>query len=349
MIIYPNCSNNVYEFDEFFSDFQKAMVNGDLEKADLIIDEYLNSEDFIAHKIGYGLSAHIIKHTALLDMTEKIIKKCIEKNTIENLEKLGPENATVQKQNLDFCFYYSQHAWILWKKEQYKEAKEKIEKALEYQSLTNFQPEPQELLRLGIIRYYTGDEKEGWDIILQALVMDTQIENQDPEYKTVLEKIILQKTDGKEDATVFIKNYRARNRMSAPELMLTTFDDHPVELGKHKGKVIFVNFFSPNCGSCRMELPKVRQMYDRFSSRDDILFLFVLNKPQMKQQAVKLMEGFGYKDVTLCTLKNGIVWQYIPGEPTIWILDKEGKIAGQHLGYRDGDESIYEEEILGLL
>jgi len=36
-------------------------------------------------------------------------------------------------------------------------------------------------------------------------------------------------------------------------------------------------------------------------------------------------------------------------EPTIWIVEQNGKIIYKHIGYRQGDEILYEKEVEKLI
>ena len=284
----------------------------------------------------------------LLDLSEQLVQKCIQENSIDNLKRLGTENANEQKQNIDFVYYYSQYAWILWKKEKYSEAGVKIKKAIEYQIRTGLETKGQELLRLGIIEYY-NDNKKGWPKIQKALLAETDIEKQDEDYQKALEKIITIELGHDINPEQYLETYRKENRQAAPELTLISFDKIEINLNKQQGKILFINFFSPNCGSCRYELPEIKKIYNQYSDNEDVMFLFILDKPYMRTESIKLFKKFGYENVSIFKVKSGSVWDYIEGEPTTWIIDRNGKFAYRHFGYRSGIEEIYKKELNKLL
>lgn len=309
---------------------------------------YMNSEAFIAHTAGYAILPEIMKYPELLDISEELVQKCIQENTPDNLRRLGEENATEQKQYIDYVYYYSQYAWILWKKCDYAEADTMIDKSMDYQDKTGAKPGAQELLRLGIIKYY-NDNNEGWALIKQALLAEYDIEKQDADYEIALNKIITAELGNDTNPEGYIDAFRQENRQAAPELVLVSFKDDELEIINQSGRILFINFFSPNCGSCRQELPKVKEIYDEFAGHPDVLFLFILDKPDMKNESLDLFQEIGYENAPLYTVKSHSAWDYIRAEPTIWILDRDGRFAYKHTGYQPGIEETFRKELDKIL
>jgi len=204
------------------------------------------------------------------------------------------------------------------------------------------------LLRLGMIEYYNNNKHKGWENILQAVLLDNQIEKQDSAYLTNLNKIILEKTNNQTEVNEFFKDYREQNRDLVPKIEIKTFENQVIKIDQNKGKVLFINFFSPLCGTCQQELPMVNNLYKKYSQRDDILFILINNDKDMEKEAIDLIAKIGFEDVTLGVVENGSSWDYITEEPTIWIVNKHGRIVKKHLGYNKGDEKIYQQEILSL-
>ena len=347
LFILIQCGNN-NEFDKQQHQFQQYINERNwLELKELVLN-YMNSEEFIAHMGGFGILPEIMRFPELLDLSEQLVQKCIQENTINNLKRLGADNANEQKQNIDFVYYYSQYAWILWKKERYSDALVNIKKAIEYQIKTGLETKAQELIRFGIIEYYNG-HKEGWSKIQKALIAESDIEEQDDDYKKAMERIIAIELGHEINFEQYIETYRKENRETVPELTLISFDNNEIHLNNQLRKILFINFFSPNCGSCRYELPKIKKIYDQYSHRQDIMFLFILDKPKMKNESIKLLEKFEYKNTKIFTIKDGSAWDYIEGEPTTWIIDRDGKFSYKHLGYKSGIEKIYKQELDKLL
>jgi len=56
-----------------------------------------------------------------------------------------------------------------------------------------------------------------------------------------------------------------------PDLELAGADGGTVKLSQLKGNVILLNVWATWCGPCRMELPIVQRMYDRYSDRNFVV------------------------------------------------------------------------------
>ena len=298
--------------------------------------------------IYFNIGNEIIPYDSLLGLAEQVVKKGIEVNTIENLRIIYPDMSKLEiiyQQKLEFSRLYSQYAWIMWKKNQLKIAFENIKKAMSYIA----SPTPDDYLRLGIIEYDNNKKQQGWDHIAKALITDTIVELEDPGYRKAIDKVIIDKFGTEQDPTAFVAEYRRQNKQMIPNLTLITLENTKIKTRQYDGQVIFVNFFSPTCSSCRQEILSLKNLYESFSTRNDVVFIFILNRPNLKQEAIAMFKKSGIAKPVIATLEKGSVWDLIPAEPSIWITDKAGKIAFRHSGYKRGDELIYQRKLSILI
>ena len=98
-----------------------------------------------------SLLVPILSHGKLLDLAEKVVKKGIEVNTLENIqEHFGSLSSNLEfQQKLEFGRLYSHYAWVFRLRGQYLKAKETIEKAIEYKR-QSAKPDAEDYFRLGI-------------------------------------------------------------------------------------------------------------------------------------------------------------------------------------------------------
>ncbi len=53
----------------------------------------------------------------------------------------------------------------------------------------------------------------------------------------------------------------------SPDFTLKDLDDHDVSLSQFKGKVVLVNFWATWCGPCKIEIPWLVELQDRYAAR----------------------------------------------------------------------------------
>jgi thiol-disulfide isomerase/thioredoxin len=334
------------------TDSKEVTTSDEIERLKSRVKQFLSLDDSNPitrnSHIYFNIVTEILPYDALLGLAAEVAKKGIEVNTVENLHKTHQDMSKLEilhQQKLEFGRLYSQYAWILYKKNQLENAFDNIKKAMSYIS----SPTPDDYLRLGIIEYGKGKKQQGWDHITKALVTDTIVEVEDPGYRKAIDKVIKDKFGEEQDPAAFIAEYRRQNTEMIPNLILVTLENTKIKTHQYDGQVIFVNFFSPRCGSCKQEIASLKNLHERFSKINDVVFIFILNWPNLKQEAIDLFEKSGINKPVIAVLEKGTAWDLIPGEPSIWITDKAGKIAFRHTGYKQGDELIYQRKLSRLI
>lgn len=91
-----------------------------------------------------------------------------------------------------------------------------------------------------------------------------------------------------------------------PAYSAAYIDGKPFQLATEKGNVVFVNVWATWCGPCRMEIPELQKLHDKYSSR-------------------------GFKVVGVSVDDSGIdgVKQFVKDEKISYpiVIDAEGKLA----------------------
>jgi len=330
----------------FLGHLERAVSDGDLARARSLTEEYLESEDFHSH-VGLVTVEQIVPHPELLDLAETVIMKSIRENTVENLARLHPQMGNARHQKVEFGRLYSLYAWILWKRDRPQEALSMMEQAMVYIEETGGST-AEDRLRLGILEYGNG-RKKGWEHVGRGLLMDSLVERRDPGYGTAIAQIVRDMHGEQEDPDEFVPEYRHRHADKVPDTGFIALNGERVRLDRLGNKVLLVNFFSPLCGSCRQEIPSLKGMYDALRSEPDLAFLFILNQPNLKQDALSMFGEAGISDPTILTVENGSAYDLISTEPTVWVVERSGKIVAKYTGYRTGDEVVYRETLMDWL
>ena len=99
-----------------------------------------------------------------------------------------------------------------------------------------------------------------------------------------------------------------------------------------------------------MELPRLEKIWNTFE--DDGLSIVAIQSDQDREKGLRLVEE---KGLTFHILhneeENDVVNSLLrsEGNPSTFIIDREGRVLSYHLGFQDGDEAKLEKEISDLL
>lgn len=329
--------------EALFGRVQAAVAAQRWEEARQGVAGYATAADFSAHA-GGALAELLVPHDELLGAAEALLGRCVEANTLDNLALLGPANATELKRSMDFGWFHSTRALVHLKQGRLDRADSAMAAALSH--LTgNAKPQPVDLLRAGLIDWQLGRLERGWARIGEAVVLDATVEGQDPYYPVALAAVVAARTGWGQTVDGYLAAWRRDHAPEAPDLAFATADGEHFTLRQRRGTALLVNFFSPACGSCQQEIPAVKALCDSVRARGDAEVLFVLNNPALAEGVPRLFARAGIESPAVVTLTAGSAYDHIPGEPTVWIVDPEGRIVARHTGYRPGDEAAYAREL----
>ncbi|MEK9629706.1 MAG: TlpA disulfide reductase family protein [Nitrospinota bacterium] len=123
--------------------------------------------------------------------------------------------------------------------------------------------------------------------------------------------------------------------VDAPNFTLKNLEGKEVSLRDFRGKYVLVNFWATWCGPCKIEMPSLETLYQRFKNKNFVLLAvsndmygativkpFVrahkLNFPVLLDQRLKASNLFGVVSL-----------------PTTFMIDPKGKIIGALYGAED--------------
>ena len=141
---------------------------------------------------------------------------------------------------------------------------------------------------------------------------------------------------------------RAAPNARAPDFTLRQIDGPNLRLGEQRGRVVLVNFWATWCGPCRVELPHLSRLHDKYRSSG--LLLLGVNIDEDPTVAKALVSKMGLTFPVLLDSKKEVVGNYdLNAMPATVLIDRDGRVRHLHRGYKEGVEVLYEQQVRALL
>ena len=135
----------------------------------------------------------------------------------------------------------------------------------------------------------------------------------------------------------------------APDWTLPTLTGEMVSLADLKGKVVLLDFFYKSCAPCCAALPVLQSLHEKYKDKGFVMIgIDPIDDPEKDEMADFLAKrGITY---TILFSERELSDTYrIAGYPTLYFLNREGKIAKMDIGFKKGMEEELEAELVKLL
>ena len=125
----------------------------------------------------------------------------------------------------------------------------------------------------------------------------------------------------------------AEKRPEAPyDWAVTSLDGKALPLEELKDRVVFLNFWATWCGPCRKELPSLQKLVEGLKDEPVAMVFVSREDPEVVSGFLK-KNGWTIPAYTIDGEPPHVLDS--PSLPTTFILDRQGRIALQHVGTAD--------------
>lgn len=135
----------------------------------------------------------------------------------------------------------------------------------------------------------------------------------------------------------------------APEWSLPTLAGDTVHLADLKGKVVLVDFFYKSCAPCCAALPTLQSFHEKYKDRGLVVVGIDPYDDPAKDEMSKFLAKRGITYTVLFSNRELSATYRIYGFPTLFFIDREGKIVKIHTGFSKDMGTELEEQLLKML
>ena len=135
----------------------------------------------------------------------------------------------------------------------------------------------------------------------------------------------------------------------APAYGARSLDGDSVEFNQLRGKPLLVNLWATWCGPCRVEMPEIQELYERYGDQVQVVGVS-LDSRGSEAQVRRFIENLGVTFSILLDPDERVVRQFKTiGVPATFLIDAEGTLRhrwwGQYRPLSDDNIAILESVI----
>ena len=157
-------------------------------------------------------------------------------------------------------------------------------------------------------------------------------------------------------AEMIVKDYKPRKSVKplgrgkpAPEWTLPTLSGDSISLADLRGKIVLIDFFYKSCAPCCAALPTLQRMHEKYKDQGVVIIGIDPIDDPVKDDMADFIEkrSVGY---TVVFSDRELPQKYrVTGYPTLFFINREGKIVKYHEGFSASMEEEVEKQIQKML
>ena len=136
-------------------------------------------------------------------------------------------------------------------------------------------------------------------------------------------------------------NTNADTAQSAPDFTLNDLSGNQVSLSEHKGKPVLLDFWATWCPPCRKSIPELVDLQRRYGDQGLVILGISMDDPrQVNNKDLLAFKDYFKINYTILRASQDVVQDYFANGsisiPTMFVIDREGRIVDVHVGFRPG-------------
>ena len=138
-------------------------------------------------------------------------------------------------------------------------------------------------------------------------------------------------------------------RETAPDFSYIDKSGSTVKLSDLRGKVVLIDFWATWCGPCRMTIPHVEAIYEKYKDKGVVVIGINLDEGDVKN-VQQFIQAQGMNYLVVRDPNSQVAGLYgVNSIPRFFLIDKNGRIAKMFVGYDPNMEDVLSKEIDALL
>lgn len=122
----------------------------------------------------------------------------------------------------------------------------------------------------------------------------------------------------------------------------------PLDLARHRGQVVIVDFWASWCKPCRQSIPWLNTMRARYGASG--LTIIGVNVDAERRDADRFLRDVPIEFEIIFDPDGALAKQFkVQAMPTTYVFDRTGKLVETQLGFRDAKKGEHEAALENLL
>ena len=136
-------------------------------------------------------------------------------------------------------------------------------------------------------------------------------------------------------------------RPPAPQLVLPDLEGRLHRLDDYRGHTLIINFWATWCAPCRAEIPAMNRASRQLEP--DGVVMFAVNSGEQPEQVRRFLKQMPIEFTVLLDPDTETAGNWsVPGLPTTYVVDSQGRVVYRILGRRDWDSEALLDQIRSL-